>query len=346
MAVPEPILECIPNLSEGQNLSLIQQWAEQIQSVPGVHLLHRDSSASANRTVFTFAGRPEAVTLAAFQLIREGARHIDMRRQKGIHPRIGATDVCPLVPLGSLSMDEAIRYSRELGRRVGEELGIPVYLYEHSALQDHRRSLPQIRKGEYEGLNARVGDPKWVPDFGPPMEADSRSGATVIGARDLLVAFNISLDTADEGIARRIAARIRESGYRKKTEQGTVRVPGIFHGLRAIGWFQEDLGKAQVSMNFLDYRRTSPAMVWKACRDLAAEFGVSLLGSELVGLMPRAVLEEAGRAFREEQGLPDRSSEEENLRDGVRFLGLDHWKPFSLQQRVLEFNLMDKGIIL
>lgn len=346
MAVREPILECVPNISEGKDPERIEELANLIASQPGVQLLHKDASPSANRTVFTFAGRPQAVTEAAFQLIRLAAERIDMRHQQGIHPRIGATDVCPLVPLGSMTREEAVRHSLELGARVGEELGIPVYLYEHSARHAHRRTLPQIRKGEYEGLKTRVGDPDWIPDFGPPIEGNSRSGVTVIGARDILVAFNISLDSPDLGLARRIASRIRESGYRKISPEGSIRVPGIFPRLRAIGWYQEDFGKAQVSMNFLDYRKTSPTEVWKVCVELAAESGVNILGSELVGLMPKAVLEDAAMAYRKSRGIADPIREEEGLEDGIRFLGLDHLHPFSIRERILEFNLEDKGIII
>lgn len=343
MTIPEPILECIPNISEGKDLSKIQELKGLIEAQPGVFLLHQDSSPSAHRTVFTFAGRPQAVCEAAFQLIRRAGELIDMRVHRGIHPRLGATDVCPIVPLGSMTMDQAVHLSIQLGERVGSEAQIPVYLYEHSATKPYRKTLPQIRKGEYEGLEMRQHDPQWAPDFGPALKGGMKSGATVLGARDLLIAFNLTLDTEDVSVARYLATRLRTSGYWEATEKGRVQRPGLFPKLRAIGWYQGDIGKAQVSMNFLDYRQTSPWQVWQTCKKMAEEKGVALLGSELVGLLPKVALLEAGKADAPEG---EDKSEAYWLEAGVRNLRLDYFKPFNIQERILELNLLDKGIII
>jgi len=245
------ILECVPNFSEGRDPEKIAAIAEAIRSVPEAHLLHVDVSPAANRTVMTFAGAPEAVTEAAFRGISKAAELIDMREQEGVHPRIGATDVCPLVPLYGMQMEEAVDCARRLGTRVGEELGIPVYLYEYAATADYRRALPDIRKGQYEGLSARMQQPEWRPDYGPAAFTPA-SGATVVGARDVLVAFNISIDSKDVTKATYIADRVRERGFVLRNGAERTRVPGRLQKLRAIGWDMGDFDFAQGSMNLLD----------------------------------------------------------------------------------------------
>lgn len=338
------ILECVPNFSEGRDLEKINAIADAIRSVPDVSLLHIDISAAANRTVMTFAGTPEAVVEAAFQGIKKAAEVIDMRTQEGVHPRIGATDVCPLVPLHGLSMDEAVAWSKKLGERVGKELEIPVYLYEYSAAAPHRKALPDIRKGQYEGLEAKMKTPEWKPDFGP-QEFRAAKGATVIGARDILVAFNISLDTQDVEKANFIADRLRERGYFKTENGKRVRIPGLLQKVRAIGWYMADFECAQVSMNLLDFRITSPLQVWEACNAVAAEIGVKLIGSELIGLMPEACLIEAGTFsyMRKQEELPQDS--QLLIVAAIEYLGLNKVKSFDPQEKILEYALREAELI-
>jgi len=331
----EPVLECVPNFSEGRDTAVIEAIAAAIRAVPGQHLLHVDSSAAANRTVLTFAGAPEAVGEAAFQAIKTAAALIDMRRQDGVHPRIGATDVCPLVPLAHMTMEEADFVAQSLGRRIGSELGIPVYLYEHSQKAAYRRSLPSIRKGQYEGFAEKMKMPEWAPDFGPG-EFVPAAGATVLGARDLLVAFNISLDTADVAIAHKIAALLRSSGTFRLEQGKKIKQPGLLPKTRAIGWYMADYEQAQVSFNLLDYRVTSPLTAFEACRKLAAQEGVGIAGSELIGLMPADCLLEAGSFFflSKEQAVPEDTPL--LMEAGIEYLMLDKLKPFAVQEKILE----------
>ena len=328
------ILECIPNFSEGLNVSVLNHIAQAIETIPDVYLLHQDRSASANRTVFTFAGAPSAVVEAAFQAIKVAQEEIDMRLQKGAHPRIGATDVCPLVPLQGLSMQEAIHYAALLAKRVGEELAIPVFLYEHSQERAYRKRLPQIRSGQYEQFKIKMTDPAWQPDYGP-LTFTEACGATVIGARALLVAFNISLDTKDAVLAQQIANEIRSIGY--VNEQGE-RIKGILPQLRAIGWYSSDFNCAQVSMNLLDYTTTSPLQVWQHCSAIAAKYNVNLIGSELIGLMPEACLLEAGTF-----ALSHTTTHKNDIiKAGIDYLKLDQVKPFDAQEKILEYALAAK----
>lgn len=303
-----------------------------IDLVPGQRLLHIDASPAANRTVFTFAGDPEAVTEAAFRAIATAANCIDMRFQKGAHPRLGATDVCPLVPLQGMDMEEAVMWSRRLGERVAAELDIPVYLYEASAAAEHRRALPDVRKGQYEGLALKMQEPGWEPDFGAglPWEQVSRTGATIIGARKVLVAFNISLNTRDERIAAHIARQMRTSSK------------GLLPALRAIGWFMEDFDCAQVSMNLLDYRTTSPLKVWETCTRLAALLGLETLGCEVVGLIPEACVLEAGEALL--RAPADPANKMRWIEAGISYLKLDRVKPFDPKEKILEYALQHAGL--
>ena len=333
-------MECVPNFSEGRDKQVIDAIAASIKQVPDVSLLHIDISPAANRTVMTFAGLPEAVTEAAFQAIKTAGERIDMTKQEGVHPRIGATDVCPLVPLANMTMDEAVAYSEKLGKRVGEELHIPVYLYEYSAKVDHRKALPDIRKGQYEGFAEKMKQPEWMPDYGPAIFTRS-TGATVLGARDVLVAFNISLNTQDVEKAEYIALRLRERGYWLKENGQKTKVPGLLPKLRAIGWYMADFGSAQVSMNLLDYRITSPLKAWEACKAVAKEINVELIGSELIGLMPEACLLEAGN-FALNGKVADK---QEIIQKGIEHLGLDKVKPFTAEEKVLEYALQKAGWI-
>jgi glutamate formiminotransferase/formiminotetrahydrofolate cyclodeaminase len=334
----QPILECVPNFSEGNDIAVLDQIAAAIRSVPGAALLHIDRSPAANRTVMTFAGAPEAVTEAAFRAVKTAAELIDMSQQAGVHPRVGATDVCPLIPLRNMTMEEAVIHAQQLGARIGNELSIPVYLYEHSATQAHRRALPDIRKGQYEGLAQKMQDPAWQPDFGPH-SFNPRAGATVLGARDILVAFNISLHSTDLQQAEWIARRLRESGYTIKEADGSkTKVPGRLQKLRAIGWYMADYEQAQVSLNLLDYRVTSPLRVWQTCKELAAERNISLAGSEVIGLIPEQCLLEAGNYALREQGVISTHTATV-VQAAIKYLGLDVLKPFDPEEKVLEYAL-------
>lgn len=332
----EVLLECVPNFSEGRRPEVINRIAESIRSVPGQQLLHTDPSPSANRTVFTFAGTPEAVVEAAFKAIETAAASIDMRRQRGAHPRLGATDVCPLIPLKGLSMDDAVYWSKVLAEKVGGLLQIPVYLYEHSSNHDFRRSLPSIRKGEYEGLLSKMALPGWQPDAGPGLEKAAgiaRTGATIIGARNILVAFNVSLNTSDERVAAEIARQIRSSNQ------------GLLPAVRAIGWYMQDFGCAQVSMNLLNYELTSPLNAWETCRMLAAERGVEAVGCEVIGLIPEQCVLEAGYKAAEVEDNVGELSTEAYIQLGIAYMRLDKVKPFDPSEKILECALHRSGLL-
>lgn len=338
-----PILECVPNFSEGRDEKIITSIADSIRSVDHVHLLHIDTSPAANRTVMTFAGAPQTVTEAAFQAIKKAAELIDMTKQDGVHPRIGATDVCPLVPLYNMEMSEAIELSKQLGKRVGEELNIPVYLYEHSAAESYRKPLPNIRKGQYEGMSEKMKDEKWKPDFGAN-DFNAKAGVTVIGARDILVAFNIALNTKDVAIANEIAKSMRESGYVKNENANKVKVDGLLPKLRAIGWYMQDYELAQVSFNLLDYTATSPLKVWQTCERLAHEMNVELVGSEVIGLIPEKCLLEAGKFAIMNEKNNTESSNEFLVQKAIELLGLNKLKPFDPQEKVLEYALANAKV--
>jgi len=348
MSQPRPLVECVPNFSEGRDPEVIRTIAETIEAVPGVRLLDVDPGRATNRTVMTFVGAPEAVAEGAFQAIRRAAEVIDMRRHQGEHPRMGATDVCPLVPIAGIEMAEVVALARRLGRRVGEELGIPVYLYEEAATAPERRSLAAIRAGEYEGLEAKLADPAWRPDHGPAA-FDPRAGATVIGARKLLVAYNINLNTTSTRRANAIAFDLRESG-RVKTARGeavrdadgsAVRVPGRLAGVRGIGWYIEEYGIAQVSLNLTDLDATPLHVAFDAACEAAEARGVRVTGSELVGLVPLDAMLAAGRHYLRRQqrslGIPER----EVVRLAARSLGLHDLAPFDIDQRIIEYRLRD-----
>ncbi|HRO43606.1 MAG TPA: glutamate formimidoyltransferase [Flavipsychrobacter sp.] len=339
MNTTKKILECVPNFSEGRDKNIIESIAESIRSVEGAHLLHVDISPAANRTVMTFAGEPEAVIEAAFQAIKKAGELIDMRNQIGVHPRIGATDVCPLVPLYNMTMDEANDCAMKLGARVGEELNIPVYLYEYSASKDHRRALPDIRKGQYEGFAEKVKLPDWMPDYGN--EFNAATGATVIGAREILVAFNIALNTQDVSKAKYIAERIRERGYRENRK----RIPGLLSKVRAIGWYMADYNCAQVSLNLLDHRESSPLKVWEGCKALACEVDVAVIGSEVIGLIPERCLLEAGSFVYLEKREENVNDKQLLIHYAIELLGLNKLKGFKEQEKVLEYALAHAGLI-
>lgn len=340
------LLECVPNFSEGQDLPVIHLLEAAIATVPGVHLLHVDRGVSANRTVFTFVGEPAAVVEAAFRAIKTASEHIDMRQQQGTHPRMGATDVCPLIPISGISEAEAIQYAHQLARRVGEELEIPVYLYEKSATVPERRNLATIRAGEYEGFREKIRLPAWKPDYGP-QRFHPRAGQTVIGVRDFLIAYNLNLNTHSVPLANAVAFDIREIG-RAKTQNGqkvrdaagkVVRIPGACKAVKAIGWYIEEYGVAQVSTNITDINRSPVHTVFEAAGKAARKRGIEVTGSELIGLIPLRCLLEAGDFYHALSGDGRMLSESERVALAIRSLGLDELHPFDPQERVIEYQL-------
>ncbi|MBR9833523.1 glutamate formimidoyltransferase [bacterium] len=331
----EPIIECVPNFSEGQNNETIKAIASAIRKIKGVRLLHVDSGFAANRTVYTFVGNPLSVLEAAFQAITVAAELIDMRNHKGEHPRMGACDVCPLIPVSGISMNEVIDLSHQLGKRVGDELNIPVYLYEKSAQQPERVQLANVRKGEYEGLPLKMRLSHWQPDYGPNI-LNPKSGATILGARNFLIAYNFNLNTSNITIARSIAEQIRESGkYIGKDEQGKkLYTPGKFKALKSIGWFIKDFGIAQVSCNFSDYQLTPLHLVHEMVKLLAAEHDCKVTGAELIGLIPKEALLMAGQFYE-----PNQTEEDKLIATAIKELGLSDLNEFRPNERIIEFML-------
>lgn len=325
----QQILECVPNFSEGRNNDILDGISSSICSVNNTYLLHRDISPAANRTVFTFAGAPDAVIESAFRAIHFVAQHIDMRNQSGVHPRIGATDVCPIVPLKGMSMQEADVFAKILAKKVGEELGIPTYLYEYSQTRTYRNTLPQIRKGQYEGFEDKMKIKEWLPDYGPQV-FNSITGATVIGARKILVAFNISLSTNNFKIANEIAKLMRSSTY------GEYSLPF----LRAIAWYMADYDHIQVSFNLLDYTQTSLLKVWQTCYFLAQKYNIEILGSEVIGLIPKQCLQEV---------VNHMNNIDKNLNygieDAISFLKLNALKKFNPEEKILDFAIKNKILL-
>jgi len=349
-----PLIECVPNFSEGRDLEVVRQITARIESVEGATLLHVDPGKATNRTVVTFAGAPDAVVEAAFRAIARAADLIDMQRHTGEHPRMGATDVCPLVPISGITMEETAAFARKLAERVGRELAIPVYLYEAAQPDPARQNLAVIRAGEYEGLARKMTDPAWQPDCGPKV-FNPRSGATVIGARDFLVAFNVNLNTTSTRRANAIAFDVREIGRPKRAGHlltgkvvtdaagQPVMVPGTLEAVKAIGWYIEEYGIAQVSMNLTDIRTTPLHVAFdEVCRAAEAR-GVRVTGSELVGLVPLASLLDAGRHFLRKQQRSTGVSEAELIRIAVKSLGLGELAPFKPEERIIEYRLRDTG---
>ncbi len=340
------LVECVPNFSEGRNADVIRAITDAMEQA-GATLLDVDMGAAANRTVVTIAGAPEQVLEAAFAGIRTAAERIDMSRHSGEHPRMGATDVCPFVPIDGVSMDECVALARRLGERVGRELGIPVYLYERAATRPQRGSLADIRQGEYEGLASKLASPDWAPDFGPAA-FNARSGATVIGAREFLIAYNINLNTRERLLASRMAIRMREGGGPARGTDGerlvdpagdALKVPGALRAIRAVGWVIQEYGIAQVSVNVLDASITPLHLIYDEAKRQAALLGIEVTGSEIVGLVPRAALVAAGRYYLEKQGLSPAAPESELVHIAVRSLGLNDAKPFVPREKVIEYRL-------
>ena len=356
------LIECVPNFSEGRNMAIIKQITDQVETVEGVRLLDVDPGAATNRTVVTIVGEPEAVIEAAFLAVKKAAEIIDMRSHKGEHPRFGATDVCPLVPIAGISMEEVVVYARQLAERIGRELGIPVYCYENAAFTDERRNLATNRSGEYEGLPQKLSDPRWKPDFGPAEYTDqvAVTGATAVGARDFLVAYNVNLNTTSTRRANAVAFDIREKGRPvregnpftgkiKKDENGKdLWTPGTLKACKAIGWFIEEYGIAQVSINLTNISVTPVHLAFEEACKKAQERGMRVSGSELVGLIPLKSLTDAGKYFLKKQQRSLGISEAELVKIAVKSLGLDDLKPFNPREKIIEYlleNPSDKKLV-
>ena len=344
------LIECVPNFSEGRDMTIIKQITDEIEKVDGVKLLDVDPGKATNRTVVTFVGTPDAVLEAAFRAIRKASAIIDMSRHKGEHPRFGGTDVCPLVPVANISMKETAEYARKLAERVGKELEIPVYCYENAAFTEERRNLANCRSGEYEGLPKKLENPHWKPDFGPA-KFNPRTGAIAIGARDFLVAYNVNLNTTSTRRANAVAYDIRDKGRPvregnpitgkiKKDEEGNeVWIPGALKACKAIGWYIEEYGIAQVSINLTNISITPVHVAFEAACKSAQERGMRVTGSELVGLIPLQAMIDAGKYFLKKQNRSAGISEEEIVKIAVKSLGLDDLKPFHPKEKIIEYVL-------
>ena len=341
------LIECVPNFSEGNNLQVINQITDAISSVEGVKLLNVDPGKATNRTVVTLVGEPAAVVEAAFRGIQKAAELIDMSKHHGEHPRMGATDVCPFIPVANITMEETAAWSQKLAKRVGEELNIPVYLYEDAQSDKSRSNLSVIRAGEYEGFFKKIKEPQWKPDFGPA-EFSAKSGGTVIGARDFLIAYNVNLNSKSVKRANSIAFDIREAGRIKTDEKGKkvldeqgneIRIPGSLKGVKAIGWYIEEYGQAQVSINITQFRETPLHIVFEECYKSGFNRGARVTGSELVGLVPLSAMLDAGKYFLKKQRLSAGVSDEELIHIAVKSMGLDELGPFDPKQRIIEYVL-------
>lgn len=350
------LIECVPNISEGRDMNIINQVTAEIEKVEGVKLLDVDPGATTNRTVITFVGEPIPVCEAAYRVVKKAAELIDMGLHHGAHPRQGATDVCPLIPVSNISMDEVVSYAHKLAKRLGEELQIPIYCYESAALLPERRNLAYCRTGEYESLSSRLGSDQWKPDFGPNCwnAQVARTGATQVGARDFLVAINYNLNTTSTRRANAIAFDVREKG-RPQREGGkpsgkpikdadgkTIMIPGTLKGTKAIGWYIEDYGIAQVSMNITSIKVAPVHKCFDEVCRCAANRGLRVTGAEIVGLIPKSVLIDAGKYYLAKQQRSLGVSEDELMKVAVKSMGLDDLKPFNPREKVIEFLIEDK----
>ncbi|MBI4725783.1 glutamate formimidoyltransferase [candidate division TA06 bacterium] len=342
------LVECVPNFSEGRDRKIIDAIADAVRGVADVKLLDVDPGADTNRTVYTFVGTSEGVKEAAFQAAKKARELIDMSKHSGAHPRMGAMDVCPFVPVSGVTMEECVQIAKDLGRRLGEELDIPVYLYEFAATSSERQSLADIRTGEYEALEEKFKDPKWKPDFGPA-KFKQKWGASVVGAREFLIAYNVNLNTKDKKLANEIALNIREGGRARKDASGkivkdaqgnSVKVPGRLKAVRAIGWYIEQYRQAQVSINLINYNTTSLHVVFETAREEAEKLGLIVTGSELVGLVPLQPMLDAGKFYLKKQGKSAGAPEKELVEAAVRSLGLGQLSEFDPAKKIVEYNFI------
>ncbi|MGM0409062.1 MAG: glutamate formimidoyltransferase [Bacteroidota bacterium] len=344
------LIECVPNFSEGNDMGIIKQITNEIESVEGVSLLDVDPGKATNRTVVTFVGTPDEVCEAAFMAVKKASELIDMRHHKGAHPRFGATDVCPLVPVAGITMDETVEYAHKLAKRIGEELNIPIYCYENAAFANVRKNLANCRAGEYEGLKEKLSKPEWKPDFGPA-EFNAKSGVTAVGARDFLVAYNINLNTTSTRRANAIAFDVREKGRVKREgnkltgkpvldENGKkVWIPGTLKAVKAIGWFIDEYGIAQISMNLTNISITSVHEAFDEVCKRADERGIRVTGSELVGLVPLKAMIDAGKYFLRKQNRSVGIPEKEIIKIAVKSLGLDDLYEFKPEEKIIEYKM-------
>jgi glutamate formiminotransferase/formiminotetrahydrofolate cyclodeaminase len=350
LTMSTPLIECVPNFSEGRDMSVIRQITDQIEGVDAVKLLDVDPGKATNRTVVTFVGEPGPVIEAAVRAGRKAAELIDMSRHHGEHPRFGAMDVCPLIPVAYISMDETAAHARELARRLGDEIGLTVFCYEHAATKLERRNLATVRAGEYEGLEARLARPEWQPDFGPA-KFNKRSGATAVGARDFLIAYNVNLNTTSTRRANAIAYDVREKG-RVRTDDGTptgkpilddhgekVWTPGTLEAVKAIGWFIEEYGVAQISMNLTNISVTPIHVAFDEVCDKARRRGIRVTGSELVGLIPLSAMLDAGRYFLRKQERSLGVSDDELIKIAIKSMGLDELGEFNPREKIIEYAI-------
>lgn len=341
------IIECVPNFSEGRNMDIIKKITDEIEKVEGVTLLDVDPGKATNRTVVTFVGEPKDVVKAAFVAIQKAAELIDMRKHTGEHPRMGATDVCPFVPVANATMEDCIACAKELGEMVGEKLGIPVYLYESAASNDQRKNLANIRSGEYEGINKKITSPEWKPDFGPA-KFNERSGNTAIGARDFLIAFNVNLNTTSIKRANSVAFDVREQGRvdpagNKDANGEAIRIAGKCKAVKGIGWFIEEYGIAQVSMNLINTNVTPAHVAFDACVESAYNRGMRVTGSELVGLIPLQSMIDAGKYFLQKQQRSIGVNESDLIKIAIKSMGLDELTPFNPEEKIIEYKLAGKN---
>ncbi len=346
------LIECVPNFSEGSDMSIIKQITDEIEKVDGVKLLDVDPGKATNRTVVTFVGEPNQVIEAAFYAIKKASEVIDMSKHTGEHPRMGATDVCPLIPISNITLDETAEYARLLGKRAGAELDIPIYLYEHAASKKERQNLATVRAGEYEGLPDKLADPKWKPDYGPA-KFNATAGATAIGARDFLIAYNVNLNTTSVKRANSVAFDIREKGRIKRKGNPVTgeivldkkgqptRTKGKCKSVKAIGWFIEEYGLAQISMNITNINHTSLHKAFEECRNSANRRGMRVTGSELIGLVPKKVMIAAGKYFLAQQNLSTGASETAIIDCAVKSLGLNDLGHFDPKKKIIEYLLED-----
>ena len=346
------LIECVPNFSEGRDMSIIKQITDEIESVEGVKLLDVDPGKATNRTVVTFVGEPEPVIEAAYLAIQKASEIIDMSKQSGEHPRMGATDVCPLIPIANISMDEVVKFAHQLAKRVGQNLNLPIYMYEAAATKKDRKNLATVRAGEYEGLPEKLKDAHWKPDYGSA-HFNARAGATAIGARDFLIAYNVNLNTTSVRRANSVAFDIREKGRVKRKgnpitgiiledkKGNPLRTKGMCKGVKAIGWYIEEYGVAQISMNITNIKSTPLHMAFEATRKSANKRGLRVTGSELVGLVPLKVMLDAGKYFLKKQQRSVGVSEEELVKMAIKSMGLDELGTFDPQKKIIEYQLED-----
>ncbi len=343
------LVECVPNFSEGRDPAIIQAITGEISGTEGVKLLDVDPGADTNRTVVTFIGSPEGVQEAAFKAIRKAAELIDMQKHRGAHARIGATDVCPFVPVSGVTIEDCVKIANELGTRVASELKIPVYLYEDAATRQERKNLADIRQGEYEGLAEKLKDPEWTPDFGEAI-FNRKSGATVIGVREFLIAYNVNLNTRDRKLANDIALTIRESGRVKRDDSGQIirdeqgnsyREPGRLQACKAVGWYIEEYGRAQISINLVNYKLTPPHLAFDIICAEAEKRGIRVTGSEIVGLIPLQAIIEAGRHYLVKQGKSPGVPEEELIHTAIISMGLNDVAKFDPGKKIIEYQIAE-----